>query len=204
MDKKPKIEVFVANTSQAHDIDYVPTVLKKELLTIKNEEKKLQKRCMYNLIYFAFFRMGIKLRVNSITKDKSGKPMMKGWFLSCSHSKDLITVAVSKNVNIGVDIEAMHLDVPFESFKKKIFHPNESRKVNVNLINVIYLWTRKEAIFKMTSKTGKFIPKNIDTAQFLTLSTTLEYKRTRYALSVAAEDNEHVHINMLDKAIKMK
>ena len=204
MDKKPKIEVFVANTSQAHDIDYVPTVLKKELATIKNKDKQLQKKCMYNLIYFAFFRMGIKLRANSITKDKSGKPMMKGWYLSCSHSKDLIAVAVSKKVNIGVDIEAMRLEVPFESFKKKIFHANESRKVHINLINLIYLWTRKEAIFKMNSRIGKFIPKNIDTTKYLTLSTTLEYKRTKYALSVAASDNEHVHINMLDKAITMK
>ena len=56
----------------------------------------------------------------------------------------------------------------------------------------------------MKSDIGKFIPAKIDTTKFLTMSTTLEYKRIQYALSVAAEKNEHVHINMLDKEIKMK
>ena len=203
MTNKSEIEVYVASTGQALDIDYVPDVLKNDLKKVKDKKMQLQKRCLYNLIYFVFYRQGIKLNKKSITKDKSGKPLIKGWNLSCSHSKNLIVVAISKKVNIGIDIEAMQTRVSFERLKEKTYHKNEE-KYHLNLLNLFYLWTRKEAIYKMKSDIGKFIPAKIDTTKFLTMSTTLEYKRIQYALSVAAEKNEHVHINMLDKEIKMK
>ena len=196
MTNKSEIEVYVASTGQALDIDYVPDVLKNDLKKVKDKKMQRQKRGIDNLIYFVFYRQGIKLNKKSITKDKSGKPLIKGWNLSCSHSKNLIVVAISKKVNIGIDIEAMQTRVSFERLKEKTYH--------LNLLNLFYLWTRKEAIYKMKSDIGKFIPAKIDTTKFLTMSTTLEYKRIQYALSVAAEKNEHVHINMLDKEIKMK
>ena len=54
MDKKSQIEVYVANTSQAPDINYVPTILEQELKNVTNEGVKVQKRAMYKLIYLNF------------------------------------------------------------------------------------------------------------------------------------------------------
>ena len=158
---------------------------------------------MYNLIYVLFREAGIKLNKSSIKKDKSGKPLIKGWNISCSHSKDLITVAISKNAKIGVDIEVMQIKVSFEQLKEKIYHKNEAH-FHLNLINLFYLWTRKEAIFKMGSKIAKFIPTKIDTTKYLTTSAILEHKKINYVLSVACDKNQQVHINMLDKDIKLK
>ena len=78
MDKKSQIEVYVANTSQAPDINYVPTILEQELKNVTNEGVKVQQRALSTLIYFVFYRQGIKLNKASIKKDKSGKPLIKG------------------------------------------------------------------------------------------------------------------------------
>ena len=203
MNNKSEIEVYVASTGQALDIDYVPDVLKNDLKKVQDKKMKLQKQCLYNLIYFVFYRQGIKLNRKSITKDKSGKPLVKGWNLSCSHSKDLVAVAISKKTKIGVDLEAMQTKISFERLKERTYHKNEE-KYNLNLLNLFYLWTRKEAIYKMNSDLCKFIPSKIDSTKYLTMSATLQFKKIQYALSVAAKTNEHVHINMLDKDIKLK
>ena len=204
MSKKSEIEVYVASIGQAPNINYVPDVLKSDLKKVKDKKIRLQKQALYNLIYYVFTqRLNIKLNKKSITKDHSGKPLIKNWHVSCSHSKDLICVAVSKKVNIGIDIEAMQTRISFERLKERTYHKNEN-KYHLNLLNLFYLWTRKEAIYKMNSKIGKFIPAKIDTTKYLTMSATLEYKKVQYALSVAAKVNEHVHINMLDKEIKFK
>ena len=138
MNKKSQIEVYIANTSQAPDIDYVPTILKDELKNVKDRKVKLQKQSIYNLIYFVFYHQGIKLNKDSIKKDKSGKPLIKGWNVSCSHSKDLVAVAISKKANVGVDIEVMQTKVSFEQLKDKIYHKNETH-LHLNLINLFYL-----------------------------------------------------------------
>ena len=202
--KKYEVEVYIASTGQAHDIDYVPSVLRKELVRIKDKRLRLQKQCLYNLIFSVFYnRFGKRLNDKSITKDKSGKPLIKGYYISCTHSKDLICVAVSENTNIGVDIEAMITKITLEKLHSKICHRNEA-KFDLNLINVFYLWTRKEAIYKMISATSKLVPKKIDTTKYLTLSTIVDYGRYTYALSVAAKKNTCIHINILDTKIKIK
>jgi len=80
----------------------------------------------------------------------NGKPVLlkPKMFLSISHSKDFVAVFVSKNKEIGIDIEKNKENINL--LKNKFLLPEEINTVNNNQLLHIY-WGAKESMYKMYS-----------------------------------------------------
>lgn len=92
-------------------------------------------------------------------KDK-GKPFLKDAPITfnLSHTKEMALLAVSHNIEIGIDIEKIKDTDNFMPIAKRFFHPNEYQaieKINDREQQLTYffkLWTAKEAILKATGE----------------------------------------------------
>lgn len=93
-----------------------------------------------------------------ITHNEYGKPLNDKIYFNISHSKDYVIMALTKEQEIGVDIEYIKDKLNDDLIDYVL---NEKEKDFVNLIktkNFYYLWTRKEAILKCI---GRGIVKNL-------------------------------------------
>ena len=106
-----------------------------------------------------------------------GKPTLAGeagsdsLFFNVSHSHEMALYAVSRNLNIGVDIEYMRMDIECEQIAVRFFSPSE-----VNMLLAVpkgvqheaffNCWTRKEAYIK-----GRGLGLSLDLNQFDVSST---------------------------------
>jgi 4'-phosphopantetheinyl transferase EntD len=80
----------------------------------------------------------------------NGKPVLlkPKLFLSISHSKDFVVVFVSKNKEVGIDIEKNKENIYL--LKNKFLLPEEINTANNNQLLQIY-WGAKESMYKMYS-----------------------------------------------------
>lgn len=85
-----------------------------------------------------------------ITYDNLGKPGLdNGWFISISHSEDLVAIILNKNTHCGIDIE--RYSSKLEVIKHKFL--NESDLKSVTLADHLTLyWGAKEALYKVYGK----------------------------------------------------
>lgn len=82
------------------------------------------------------------------------KPGVDGLCFNVSHSKDLITIAVSEN-SIGVDIEYIDPYFQYKEVTELCFSKEERAMVESSALPVLtfyLLWTRKEALVKATGE----------------------------------------------------
>lgn len=107
-----------------------------------------------------------KFSIGSL-KYKKNKWDYPNVFLSASHCKNNVVVAISL-APIGIDIEQIGNKLLNKSIFQRILTKNEAKKYpQYNNIDLLKLWTKKEAIFKMNG-VKKFIPNKIDTLKFNT------------------------------------
>ena len=91
----------------------------------------------------------------------NGKPYVRapanmGWFFNISYAEDLIAIAVSKEVEVGVDVELSHV-IPRDELPWHLFSGNEQQVLKAtpaaNFMPVfLRFWTLKEAIAKRTGQ----------------------------------------------------
>ncbi|MCC3434017.1 MAG: 4'-phosphopantetheinyl transferase superfamily protein [Oscillatoriales cyanobacterium] len=97
-----------------------------------------------------------------------GKPFLSAeqggneLFFNLSHSRGIALIAVTKNRNIGIDIESIRTDFPCQEIAERFFSLLENtvlRSLPLNLQHKAFFtcWTRKEAYIKAVGK-GLFIP----------------------------------------------
>lgn len=95
-------------------------------------------------------RMGFSEDIlNNIYYNKEEKPMLEGVAFSISHSQYLVACAVSKNGQIGLDIEIPR-NIKKENFRH-CFNDQEWAKImEDNTLHTFYTcWTQKEAVLKV-------------------------------------------------------
>ena len=73
-------------------------------------------------------------------------------YFNLSHSDGLVTLAISLNSEVGIDIEKKR-SLDFLALAQRFFHPNEFRQLeqakdNMAETRFFRLWTLKEAVFK--------------------------------------------------------
>lgn len=92
-----------------------------------------------------------------IQRPKGKKPFLIGGkkfndiFFNVSHSRDWITIALTEDCPVGIDIEAFHILQDQDSFMHRNFSTNEMVyiKSSLNSERRFYeVWTRKEAYLK--------------------------------------------------------
>lgn len=77
-----------------------------------------------------------------------------GWHFNVSHSAHWVLIALGK-VPVGVDLERINPDFPFQDVLQASFGPSEQRYINAcsDARSGFYqLWTRKEALVKATAQ----------------------------------------------------
>lgn len=84
-----------------------------------------------------------------------GKPFIKDQnsFISISHSRDFIAVAVSTSVPVGIDIETMHPRI--RKITSKFLNNSEISDTGKlpSLLTLYYYWCCKEAVYKAHPRT---------------------------------------------------
>lgn len=103
------------------------------------------------------------LPVSDVCFTESGKPFFKDGKIhfSISHSKGLCAVAVSDRP-VGTDIELCRASYPFRMIEKSL-SPREREAFDGDFTRI---WSRKEAVAKMTGEGISGYPNQIDTTGF--------------------------------------
>ena len=192
----PMIDIYVCSVDRFSSFDDLPKYAKAELKSLKVEKMKCQKRCVYGLLEYALKNtFSISYNKKSLSKTKRGKPVLKDGFVSFSHTDDLVCVAVSK-YNVGVDLEELREHHALDPVKTKILYENEESATSFE--EVLELWTKKEAIYKLDDSIEKYVPSQINVKNYETKSVKIEYKEKIFSLSVAADSVINVNFMMLD------
>lgn len=130
-----------------------------------NDKKRfLKSATMLRLLLSMYTGINIKnLVISRVCKDCGGhhaKPRLinvKNIKFSISYSKDIILIAFYKNFDIGIDIEFMKYNFPFEELIEDTMTIEEIKKHNVmnsddKKKNFYLHWTAKEALTKSTAR----------------------------------------------------
>lgn len=86
----------------------------------------------------------------------SGKPTLTNGFISMTHSGNMVAIALSKNQDIGIDLEMISQKI--DKVKHKILHPKDTYK---NLQELTQLWTIKESVYKLFDGSDVFFMNNV-------------------------------------------
>lgn len=122
---------------------------------------------------------GIPAKNLAYTFSKKGKPALLNniLFFNLSNSEDYFSIATSKQFEVGVDIESLYkkpdvMDI-MESYysEREIKFVKQENELKRKLINFLIVWTRKEAILKLS---GEGII--VDLPQLCTCSKTITIK----------------------------
>lgn len=109
----------------------------------KNEGRKKEILAVRALLY----EMTHEESSKRISHEPSGKPLLKGYFISISHTKGYAAVIMSKTKNVAVDIEYVS-DRVSKIVDKFIRSDEDSSTIEVQLKN----WCAKETVYKYFSE----------------------------------------------------
>ena len=194
----PLIDIYIAKISRFENNKRFPKYAKHEINACKNESLKNQKRAMYGLLAYAIKgTYGKSLNLKNLSKDERGKPRLKDYFVSFSHTDELVCVAVSK-VNIGVDIEMVKEHKALDPLKNHVISENEKAQ---SLKELLAIWTKKEAIYKLDDSIEKYIPSKINSNDYNTKTVSLFLGEDEYLVSLASKTTSNVNFLALDGKI---
>ena len=167
-----------------------------EIESCKSEKVKRQKTFAWLLLENCAKKLGFQPENIEFSKTCNGKWNCDKFSFSISHSENYVAVAIS-DCPIGIDLQK-DVEINSDSLAKKILQSSELVEFNSLLETqkhdfVLEKWTQKESIYKMEDvKYFKF--ENILTSLYNVYSTTLNFDKERYFLSVASKDNKRIEI----------
>jgi|GEM_PF-3629199 len=138
--------------------------------SIHLKEKRAQKLDVFKLCRSLFKSMRINdFESYRLFKNEKGKPVLKSlyksnqkYFISITHSKAHVAVALSKEFDIGIDIESSDRFLNHKAYKKWL-HTNELDKLkDLSAEDITVLWTKKESLTKATGLGYDLVFKNLD------------------------------------------
>ncbi|MBQ1703581.1 MAG: 4'-phosphopantetheinyl transferase superfamily protein, partial [Oscillospiraceae bacterium] len=189
---RPFLDVYVALIPDTLELSPVfPTERQVEIERVNNARSKREKYAVWRLLEKALSRsLGLGIEELSFKKRRDGKWTADGIEFSLTHSKGACAVAVSSRP-VGIDIENA------DDFISRYSDGDKLRSLSRRVSTVselkeaadpeafLRLWTKKEAIFKLSGK-GSFFPHKIDAAK-TPAETRLVCLPAAYSVSVAGE-----------------
>ncbi len=168
-----------------------------EIDSCSNSRVKMQKFYVWKLLEYGLERsVGKKISELNFTKAPEGFWKCDNFEISLSHCDSAVAVAISRTP-IGIDIENVSRDFHHKiagkilsSKEAELFSHIEEKEKNLQLLK---LWTQKEALFKQ-SKKKSFSPGKIDTTDSIVETTTVDLKDEKLILSVATETPDKIRI----------
>ncbi len=158
----------------------------------KNQLQTLTAEALLRVIlctYFGFTNENIVFE-----RDTNGKPYLKNKSVhfNISHSESLVAVAVSDR-DVGVDLEKIREVNP--KLTDRYFTENEKKYINVKSpdwqTRFFEVWTKKEAILKMSGLGLRVKLNELETEDCTTVKT---FNLDGFVLSVCSED-QNIRIN---------
>ena len=188
--RKNAITVCVARIPFAvGDNKVVPKERAEEIESCQIAKVRAQKFFAWKLLERVLARcFGLKMEELDIRRTQNGKWGCSDLFFSLSHSGNFVAVAVS-NGPVGIDVEKFDASRFSLALSEKIATERE-REGGASPRNLIELWTKKEAVFKLSGGRA-FIPKDIETSAFSTITRFFEDGGENYFVSVAADNAEY-------------
>ena len=189
-----RIDVYIARVERFSKFTELPEYAKKEIESTTNSSLIAQKNAAYGLLKHAFKTLNLPFEPQTMFKDKRGKPHANNCNFSFSHTNELVCVAVSKS-NIGVDIEEVKSHISLDKTKSHILFDGEEA---TTLEEMLALWTKKEAAFKLDDSIPSYNPSKINTLKYQSKTVFLQDNGKKYAMSIAFEDFSDVNVVLLD------
>lgn len=191
-------DVYIARLPQDAPIgDLACKARAEEIRALSNEATKREKYFAFRLLCHAFAHsFGLSEAEIPFKKESSGGWSAGKHFLSISHSKNALAVAVSC-APVGVDIErvsaprAEEMARRFLTERELALFENTPKEQKEEVW--IRLWTAKEAAFKAKHK-PHFKPTETDSTKENVYTDVLSFGGELYAWSVAAEKGAKVRV----------
>lgn len=187
----PVVHVYVARYPfPVEDDKIAPPMRRKEIDGCSNPKVREQKYYVWKLLESALMRsFGMKIDELNLRKTQSGKWECDACHFSLSHSEDIVAVAVSSKP-VGVDIEKCDPSRFTDDFAVKI--ATQAERMEMSPLNeqgeaLNALWTKKEAIFKMSGGNA-FVPTDIETSRHATATKAVLCDDGKFFLTVASQD----------------
>lgn len=135
----------------------------------------------WNLLYKTLRENG--LQIGEVVFTESGKPHFKNSFIlfSLSHSHDICAIAIS-DAPVGVDVEIVKSSYNPYLIERSLCE-NEKAVFDGDFTR---LWSRKEAVAKMTGEGITGYPNYIDTTRYEFYEEQIEFAGQKYWLVVTA------------------
>lgn len=143
--------------------------------SISLKEKKVQKLDVFLLCESLFKSLEIKsFKSYRLFKSKEGKPFLESldkknqkYFISITHSKTQVAVALSKDFDIGIDVESSDRFLSHRAYKKWL-HSNELDCLEqFTAKDLAELWTKKESLTKATGLGYDLVFKKLDLSLYI-------------------------------------
>lgn len=116
-----------------------------------NDVRKLEFLATRVLLHDILLSEGYSKRkisdLGEISYDLNGKPLLKGYQISISHTKGYAAVIISKEKRVGVDIE--YLDNRVQRVASKFLRKDEKAD---DLDSLLIHWCGKETVYKLFSE----------------------------------------------------
>ena len=113
-----------------------------EVASYRNEGRKLERLSVYELLFLMTGDLSLRLSHN-----QSGKPLLPGWQVSISHTRGYVAVILSKEQNIGIDIE-----YPSDRVSRIVSRFLRVDEHAETLEKQLLFWCAKETVYKFFSE----------------------------------------------------
>jgi phosphopantetheinyl transferase len=118
---------------------------KNEILSLPLAKRRLERIACRKVLSSLLIRNEIIIEYGN-----NGEPLMNGFYVSFSHSGEMIAVAISEQNPVGIDIERIQDKIV--ALRSKFVSENELTLEEIkNREAITRIWTAKEAVYKLFS-----------------------------------------------------
>lgn len=122
-----------------------------EMERFKNENRRKEFLAVRVLLHEMFLMLGVPetriCELGKITYNQAGKPLVKGYHISISHTQGYVAVILSRKHGVAVDIEYFNDRV--KKIASKFLRNDEQAK---DLDSLLVHWCGKETMYKLFSE----------------------------------------------------
>ncbi len=216
-----KVNIYILETSKFEQLSYFKQYLKNMNLNISKQmfNKKKEKEFILSRYLLALaLNKEFSIEKIDLLKSEYGKPyILNGPRFNISHCENYVAVAVSKVLDLGLDVELTTRSTAYPKIVEKYFHEFESKyiysKKNTEFQQntFLQLWTLKEAVFKcfglQFNKENAKIYFEYEKSKIMILAKRLNnnsitaflynYKNLYLSLAIAKDESVDTRVNLV-------
>jgi phosphopantetheinyl transferase len=188
-----RIHVYYAALCENTEIPLTSPLRQAEIDSISNERVRLEKYSAWRLLeYGVRAAFGIELEALHPKKSDVGRWECDKIHFSISHSGALVAVALSREP-VGIDIQEVRK--VRDGLAARILSESELAEYKGGENELIALWTKKEAVFKLLGQ-RYFDPNNIDPSGYCTAAESVTISSKDYILTVASNEEDTTRVSI--------